>query len=81
MKSINSIINNFLLAGDRFMPEMHYDKLDLQIVLVDHLLKTKKEFKNIKNQGIQYIFIKKNYIKPAFSIAWLMVVLKINLEE
>ena len=23
MKNINSIINNFLLAGDRFMPKMH----------------------------------------------------------
>ena len=29
-------------------------------MLVDHLLKTKKEYKTIKEQDIQYIFIKIN---------------------
>ena len=30
-------------------------------MLVDHLLKTKKEHKNLKKQKIQDIFIKTNY--------------------
>ena len=38
-------------------------KLDLHIVLVDRLLKTTKEYKNLKKQEIQDIFIKTNQIK------------------
>ena len=53
---MNEIINKFLLAGDQFMPEMHLDilvnlvNLDLHIVLVEHLLKRKKGYKNTKKQ-------------------------------
>ena len=56
---MNEIVNKFLLAGDKFMPEMHV-RQDLQIVLVDHLQKTKKEYKNIKKQEIHNILIKTN---------------------
>ena len=81
---MNDIINKFLLAGDKFMPEMHlrqpgftysacgsFNKNkeriqkfketgdsrqpDLLIVLVNHLLKIKKESKNLKKQEIQDI--------------------------
>ena len=41
------------------MPEMHLS-LDLPAVLVDRLLKTNKEFKELKKQEIQHIFIKMN---------------------
>ena len=34
--------------------------VDLLIMLVDHLLKIKKEFKNLKKQEIQHIFIEMN---------------------
>ena len=37
------ILNKFLLAGDKFMPEMRLQQLDLHKVFVDHWLKTKKE--------------------------------------
>ena len=43
-----------LLAWDEFMPEMHF------IVLVDHLQKTKKEYKNLRKLEIHDIFIKTN---------------------
>ena len=39
------------------MPEIH---LDLHIVLVDHLQKTKKEYKNLEKQEIHDICIKTN---------------------
>ena len=45
---MNEIVNNFLLAGDKFMPEMHLKNQDLLVVVVDHLLKIKNEFKNLK---------------------------------
>ena len=35
-------------------------------MLVDHLLKTKKKYKNLKKQEIHDIFIKKKLIKLAF---------------
>ena len=37
--------------------------LCLHTVLVDHLLKAKKEYKNVKKQEIQNMFIKLNEIK------------------
>ena len=45
---MNEIVNKFLLADDKFMLEMP----------VDHLLETKKEYKNVKKQDIHDIFIK-----------------------
>ena len=65
---MNEIGNTFLLAGDKFMPEMHAKKPDLLLVLVDHLLKTKKEFKNLKKQEIQAIFTKMNFIRHDFNM-------------
>ena len=60
---MNDIINKFLLAGDKFMPEMHLSDAfnhSLPTVLVDHLLKAKKEYKNLKKLEIQNIFIEMN---------------------
>ena len=42
------------------MPEIHLRNLNLLIVLVDHLQKTKNEYKNLKKQEIHDIFIKTN---------------------
>ena len=57
---MNEIVNKFLLARDEFMPEMH---LKQPRVTVDHLLKGRKELKNLKKQDIQAIFTKMNLIK------------------
>ena len=38
------------------MPEMNLDNPDLHIVLVDHVQKTKKEYKNLKRQDLRYIY-------------------------
>ena len=53
------------------------DNLDLHIVLVDYLQKTKKESKILKKQEIHDIFIKTNHIKLVFSMAWQMDILEI----
>ena len=42
----NEIVNKFLLAGDKFIPEMHLKQPGFTYSAVDHLLNTKKEFKN-----------------------------------
>ena len=73
MYKLNEIVNTFLLAGDKFMPEMHLK----QLVLVDRLQKTKKEFKNLQKQEIQTIFTKLNLIRFAFNMIRLVEILKI----
>ena len=40
---MNNVINIFLLAGDKFMSEMHLRQPRFVIVLVDLLLDIKKE--------------------------------------
>ena len=72
---MNEIVNKFLLVVDRFMSEMHLKFLIvfLLIVLVVHLLKTKKELKNLCKQEIQIIFTKTMLIKLVFNMIWLMV--------
>ena len=57
---MNEIVNKFLLAEDKSMPELHLNSQDLLIVLVDHLLKAKQEFKNLKKQEMQSIFTELN---------------------
>ena len=78
---INEIVNTFLLAGDKFMSEMHIKQPGLLIVLVDHLLKTKKEFRNLRKREIQTIFSKMNLIMLVFNMIWLMEILKVYQEE
>ena len=73
MYKLNEIVNTFLLAGDKFMPEMHLK----QLVLVDRLQKTKKEFKNLQKQEIQTIFTKLNLIRFVFNMIRLVEILKI----
>ena len=38
---MNGVVNNFLLARDKFMSELHLKQPDLHLVFVDHLLKRK----------------------------------------
>ena len=77
---MNEIVNTFLLAVDKFMPEMHLKQPRftlVHLVLVVHLLKRKKGLKNLKEQEIPVIFTKMNLIKFVFSMIGLMEILKI----
>ena len=76
---INEILNKFLLAGDKFMPQMHLKQPGFMYSACGpfHLLKTKKEFKNLKKQEIQAVFIKMNLITLVFNMIWIMEILKI----
>ena len=76
---MNEIVNKFLLAGYKFMPEMHLKQPGL--VLVDHLQKIKKQFKNLKKQEIRVLFTKMSLIRLVFNMIWLMGILKILKEE
>ena len=61
---MNEIVNNFLLAEDKFMPEIHIKHfLVLLIVLMVYLLKTKKELKDFYRQETQIISTRMILIK------------------
>ena len=58
---MNEMVNKFLLAGDKFMPEIHL-RLGLYLfkVVVDHFKKQRKNIKNLEKQKINDIFLKTN---------------------
>ena len=65
---MNNIINKFLLAGDKFMPEMH-----LRRPFTRH----KERIKEFKRTVDTRIFIEMNSIKLLFSTILLMQIIKI----
>ena len=74
---MSDIVNNFLLAGDKFMPEMHLKLPGFTYSACGSFTKAKKEFKNLKKQEIRIIFTKTNLMRLVFSMIWLMWILKI----
>ena len=74
---MNEIVNKFLLAGDKFMPEMHLKQQPEFTYSTCGLFTKNKEFKNLKKQEIQAIFTKMNLIRFAFNMIQLMQIFKI----
>ena len=73
---MDKIGNKFLLAGNKFMPEMHLKQPGFTYSACGPFTKN-KEFKNLKKQEIQAIFTKMNLIRLVFNMIWLMEILKI----
>ena len=69
---MNEVVNKFLLAGDKFMPEIHLKQPGFTYIACGPFTKTKKEFKKLKKQELQAIFTKMNLIRLVFNIIWLM---------
>ena len=46
--NLNKIINKFLLAGDKFMSEMHLRQPEFTYSACGSFNKAKKEYKNLK---------------------------------
>ena len=74
-------VNTFLLAGDKFMPEIHLKQPGFTYSACGpfkrRIQKTKEKFKNLKKQEIQAIFTKMNLIRLVFNMIWHMEILKI----
>ena len=73
---MNEIVN-YLLAGNKFMPEMHLKQPGFTYSTCGPFTKNKERIQSLKKQEIQAIFTKMNLIKHAFNTIWLMVILKI----
>ena len=61
----SNVINKLLLAGDKFMPEIHLRQAKFTYSAVDHLLSMNKEFKSLKKLVIQTIYIYMNELDKA----------------
>ena len=74
---MNEIINKFLVAGYKFMPQMHLKQAGFTYSACCPFTKKKERIqKKKKKQEIQSIFTKMNLISLVFNI-WLMENLKI----
>ena len=74
---MNEIVNKFLLAGDKFMPEMHLKQSGLIYSACGPFTKNKERIQNLKKQEMLVIFTKTNLIKFVFNMIWHMRILKI----
>ena len=57
---MNEIVNKFLLAGDRFMPEMLSRQPGFTYSACGSFTKNKERIEKLKKQEIHHIFIKTN---------------------
>ena len=73
---MNEIVNKFLLAGERFVPEMHLKQPGFTYSACRPFTENQKEFKNLKKWGIQNVFIEKNQKKLVFSMMWLIEIIR-----
>ena len=74
---MNNIINKFLLAGDKFMPEMHLREPQFIYSACGPFTRHKERIKNLYKQVIHVIFIEMILIKLVFNTVLLMQTIKI----
>ena len=73
---MNEIVK-LLLAGDKFMPEMHLKQPGFTYSACGPFAKNKERIQKFKETGMQAIFTKMNLIRLVFNMIWLMGILKI----
>ena len=70
---MNEIVNKFLLAGDKFIPEMHLKQSRFTNSACSPFTRNKERIEKFMQIGIQILFIEMSSIKLAFNMIWLMV--------
>ena len=78
---MNEIVNKFLLAGDKFMPEMHLKQPGFTYSACGPFTKNKERIQKFKETGDTNYIYKMNLIRLVFNMIWLMEILKISQEE
>ena len=74
---MNEIVNKFLLAGNKFLPEMHLKQPGFTYSASSPFTKNKERIKKIKKQEMQAKFTKMNLIKRVLNMIWHTEILKI----
>ena len=74
---MNEIVNKFLLAGDKLMPEMHLKQPGFTYSACGPFTKNKERIQKFKETGDTNYIYKMNLIRLVFNMIWLMEILKI----
>ena len=74
---LNKEVNKFLLAGDKFMPEMHLKQPGFTYSTCKPFTKNKEKIQKFKETENKTTFTKMNLIRLVFQAIWLMEILKI----
>ena len=74
---MNEIVNQFLLAGDKFMPEMYLKQPRFTYSACGPFTKNKEKIENFMKTGNTDFIYKNELDKPVFNMIWLMVNQKI----
>ena len=69
---MNEIVNKFLLAADKFMPEMHLKQLGFTYSTCAPFTKNKQRIQKFKETGDTNYIYKINLISLVFNMIWLM---------
>ena len=78
---MNDIVNRFLLAGDKLMPELHLKQLGFTYSVSGPSTKNKQRIQKFKKTGDTKCNYKNELEKAVFNIMWLMEILKIQYDE
>ena len=70
-------INKFLLAGDKFMTEIHWRQLEYTYSAFGPFTKNKEKLENFKETGDSRYIHQIELGKACFNMTWLMKILKI----
>ena len=73
---MNDIINKFLLAEDKFMPEMHLKQAQFTCSACGPFAKNKQRIQKLKKTGDTNYIYRNELDKAAFNMIWLMEILK-----
>ena len=74
---MNNIINKFLLAGDKFLSEMHLRQPQFVYSACGPFTRHKERIKKLNKQVIRVMFIEMNLINLVFNTILLMQIIKI----
>ena len=74
---MNEIVNKFVLAGDKFMLEMHLKQPGFTYSDCGPLAKNKERIQKFKETGDTSHIYKNELDKACFNMMWLMEILKI----
>ena len=69
---MNEIVNKFLLAGDKFMSEMHLKQPDFTHSACGPFTRNKEKIEKFIQTGNTILFTEMSLIRPVFNMIWLM---------
>ena len=74
---MNEMVSKFLLAGDKFMPEMHLRQLQFVYSVCGPFTKNTERIQKFKETGNTSYIYKNELDKACFNMIWLMEILNI----